>query len=60
MPFVLATNRGLYRAENLEVTTTTVAQLGEAFARLAKGDSDIALVDFNELIRYRDNGSRHR
>jgi NitT/TauT family transport system substrate-binding protein len=57
VPFVLAASRGLYRAENLEVTTTTVSTAAEAFARLAKGDSDIALVDFNELIRYRDNGT---
>jgi NitT/TauT family transport system substrate-binding protein len=57
VPFVLATSRGLYRAENLEVTTNTVTTSSEAFARLAKGDSDVALVDFNELIRYRDNGA---
>ena len=57
VPFVLATSRGLYRAENLEVTTNTVTTASEAFARLAKGDSDIALVDFNDLIRYRDNGT---
>jgi NitT/TauT family transport system substrate-binding protein len=57
VPFVLATSRGLYRAEGLEVTTNTVTTASEAFARLAKGDSDIALVDFNDLIRYRDNGS---
>ena len=57
VPFVLAASRGLYRAENLEVSTSTVATASEAFARLAKGDSDIALVDFNDLIRYRDNGT---
>jgi NitT/TauT family transport system substrate-binding protein len=57
VPFALATSRGLYRAENLEVTTNAAATATEAFARLAKGDSDIALVDLNDLIRYRDNGA---
>jgi NitT/TauT family transport system substrate-binding protein len=55
--FALAQSRGLYRAENLDVTTTVVGTSADAFARLARGDVDIALVDFNELIRYRDNGT---
>lgn len=57
VPFALAASRGLYRAENLEVATTTASSSTEALARLAKGDSDIAVVDFNELIRYRDGGN---
>lgn len=56
-PFAVAANRGLYRAENLEVTTTTVTNSAEALARLAKGDTDIAVADFNDLIRYRDGGN---
>jgi NitT/TauT family transport system substrate-binding protein len=55
--FALGTSRGLYRAENLDVATTTVNSSTEAIARLAKGDADIALTDFNELIRYRDGGN---
>jgi NitT/TauT family transport system substrate-binding protein len=58
LPFALAQNRGLYRTENLEVATTATNSSTEALARLAKGDSDIAMVDFNELIRYRGNGSQ--
>ena len=57
VPFALAASRGLYRAENLEVATTAANGSAEAIARLAKGDSDIALADFNDLIRYRDGGN---
>jgi NitT/TauT family transport system substrate-binding protein len=57
VPFAVAANRGLYRAENLEVATTTVNNSAEALARLAKGDTDIAVADFNDLIRYRDGGN---
>lgn len=53
-PFVLAANRGLYRAEGLEVTTITANGSQDAIARLAKGSVEFAVVDFNELIRYRD------
>jgi len=55
--FAVAANRGLYRAENLEVATTTVNNSAEALARLAKGDADIALADFNDLIRYREGSN---
>src|SRR5690349_2094435 len=55
--FAVAQNRGLYRAENLEVATTATHSTTEALTRLAKGDSDIAVIDFNELIRYRGNGN---
>jgi NitT/TauT family transport system substrate-binding protein len=58
VPFALAQSRGLYRAENLEVATTAAHTSADALTRLAKGDSDIAVVDFNELIRYRDNGNQ--
>jgi NitT/TauT family transport system substrate-binding protein len=53
-PFILASNRGLYRAEGLDVITTNANGSPDSLTRLAKGDSDIALADFNELIRYRD------
>ena len=55
--FALAASRGLYRAENLEVATTAANSSSEALARIAKGDTDIAVADFNELIRYRDGGN---
>lgn len=57
VPFAVAAARGLYRAENLDVTTNTVNSSAEALARLAKGDTDIAVADLNDLIRYRDGGN---
>jgi len=53
-PFLLAAARGLYRAENLAVTTTIAAGSKETIARVASGVSDMALADLNALIRYRD------
>lgn len=55
--FALAASRGLYRAENVEVTTTAANGSADAITRLAKGEADIALADFNDLIRYRDGGN---
>jgi NitT/TauT family transport system substrate-binding protein len=53
-PFVLASTRGLFRSENLTVATNIVTGPQEAIARVASGDSDLALVDINVLIRFRD------
>ncbi|QDM15261.1 ABC transporter substrate-binding protein [Tardiphaga sp. vice352] len=53
-PFVLANVRGLYRAENLVVSTNVAAGSKETIARVAAGASDMALADLNALIRYRD------
>lgn len=57
VPFALAVSRGLYRAEDLDVATTFATSSTDALARLAKGEADIAVADFNELIRYRDGGN---
>src|SRR6201997_4050283 len=53
-PFVLAASRGLFGAENLSVGFHFAAGSPEAIARVASGDSEFALVDVNELIRFRD------
>jgi NitT/TauT family transport system substrate-binding protein len=53
-PFVLASSRGLFRAENLAVATNFAAGPVEAIARVASGSSDLALVDINVLTRFRD------
>ena len=53
-PFVLASARGLFRAEDLTVTTGQAAGSPDAIARVASGSSDMALADINALIRYRD------
>ena len=54
-PFVLAAHRGLFAAEGLSVANHFAEGSPEAIARVASGASELALVDINELIRYRDN-----
>jgi NitT/TauT family transport system substrate-binding protein len=56
-PFVVASVRGLFGAEGLTVTTNIASGSPEAIARVASGASEFALVDINELIRYRDNAA---
>lgn len=53
-PFFVAQRSGLFSAEHLNVSFNHAAGSPEALARLARGDSDLALVDINELIRFRD------
>jgi NitT/TauT family transport system substrate-binding protein len=53
-PFVLASTRGLFRAEGLAVGTNIANGSPDAIARVASGSSDLALVDLNVLIRFRD------
>ncbi|OAF11509.1 ABC transporter substrate-binding protein [Bradyrhizobium neotropicale] len=54
-PFFVAMKDGRFSAEHLTVSFTSAAGSPEGLARVAKGDSDLALVDINELIRFRDN-----
>jgi NitT/TauT family transport system substrate-binding protein len=56
-PFVLAATDGLFAAEGLTVTTDIAGGSPEAIARVASGASDFALVDINELIRFRGKSS---
>lgn len=53
-PFVVASARGLFRAEDLTVTTGQATGSVDAITRVASGNSDMALADINALIRYRD------
>ena len=53
-PFFLAAKDGRFGAEHLNVSFNSANGSPEALARLAKGDSELALVDINELIRFRD------
>jgi NitT/TauT family transport system substrate-binding protein len=53
-PFVLASSRGLFRSENLTVATNIAAGPADAIARVASGSSELALVDINVLLRFRD------
>jgi NitT/TauT family transport system substrate-binding protein len=56
-PFVLASTRGLFAAEGLAVTTDIASGSPEAIARVAAGTSDLALIDINELIRFRGSSN---
>ncbi|MCK1738871.1 ABC transporter substrate-binding protein [Bradyrhizobium sp. 138] len=53
-PFFLAAKDGRFSAERLNVSFGSTNGSPEALARIARGDSELALVDINELIRFRD------
>ena len=53
-PFFMAAKDGNFSAEHLALSFTYAAGSPDALARVARGDSDLALVDINELIRFRD------
>jgi NitT/TauT family transport system substrate-binding protein len=53
-PLVLAAGHGLFNAEGVAVTTAIAKGSADAIARVAAGDSDLAVADINELIRFRD------
>jgi NitT/TauT family transport system substrate-binding protein len=53
-PLVLASTRGLFRLENLTVATNIASGPPDAIARVVSGSSDLALVDINVLMRFRD------
>lgn len=53
-PFFMAAKEGKFGAEHLNVSFTSAAGSREALARVATGNSELALVDINELIRFRD------
>jgi NitT/TauT family transport system substrate-binding protein len=52
-PFVLATSRGLFAAEGLSVGCSFAQGSPETIALVATGERETALVDLNELVRYR-------
>jgi NitT/TauT family transport system substrate-binding protein len=53
-PFVVAASRGLFAKEGLNVSINSANGSTEAIAKVAAGESEMALVDINELIRWRD------
>lgn len=59
-PFVLASTRGLFRSENLTVAINIATGPPDAIARVASGSSDLALVDINVLMRFRDKADAAR
>jgi NitT/TauT family transport system substrate-binding protein len=52
-PFIAAVSRGMFAAEGLSGRTDFVGGSPEAIGKVASGASEFALVDINELIRFR-------
>lgn len=53
-PFVVAIDKGYFKAEGLDVTIDTAAGSLEPINRLASGTYDIGFGDINSLIKFRD------
>ncbi len=53
-PFLLPLDRGWYRSAGVNVSVSPGKDMLEPITRVAAGDSDMALADFNALIKYRD------
>src|SRR3712207_3138240 len=53
-PFLLALDRGYYKAEGLDVTIEPGANPAEPITRIASGGYDMAVADINAVIRLRD------
>ncbi len=57
-PFLVALQRGYFKDEGLEVSIEPAANAAEPITRVATGGFDLALGDFNALLRLRDqNGA---
>jgi NitT/TauT family transport system substrate-binding protein len=53
-PFVVALDRGYYRAEGLDVVIDSGAGSLEPLNRIASGTYDMGFADINSLIKFRD------
>jgi NitT/TauT family transport system substrate-binding protein len=53
--FLVALDRGYYKAEGLDVTIDPGNGSVDGINRVASGSYDVATADINSLIRYRDN-----
>ena len=53
-PFLLALDKGYYKAEGLNVSITPGANALEPIKRVAAGTLDMAVADINALIKFRD------
>jgi len=52
--FLAGIDRGYYKAEGIALTVDSAADLTESLGRVASGTYDMAVVDLNALIRFRD------
>jgi NitT/TauT family transport system substrate-binding protein len=53
-PFVYAIDKGIYKAEGLDVTVDSGAGSLEPITRVATGTYDMGFADINSLIKFRD------
>jgi NitT/TauT family transport system substrate-binding protein len=53
-PFVVAIDKGYFKAEGLDVSIEPAASSLEPITRLASGNYDIGFGDINSLIKFRD------
>jgi len=53
-PFLLAIDKGYFKAEGLDVTIDEAAGAREPISRLAAGNYDMGVADLNALIKFRD------
>src|SRR5882757_10655285 len=53
-PFVVAIDKGYFKAEGLDVTTDTAGGSLEPINRVASGTYDMGIGDINSLIKFRD------
>jgi len=53
-PFVVAIDKGYFKAEGLDVTIDTAAGSLEPINRVASGTYDMGFGDINSLIKFRD------
>ena len=56
-PFLVAIDKGYYRAEGVNVTIDTAAGSLEPITRVAAGTYDMGFGDINSLIKFRDQNS---
>jgi len=54
-PYVVAIDKGYYKAEGLDVTIDTGASSVEGINRVASGAYEVGFADINSLIKYRDD-----
>jgi NitT/TauT family transport system substrate-binding protein len=53
-PFVVAVDKGCFKAQHLEVTIDTATTPADAIGRVASGSHDMGFADINALIKFRD------
>lgn len=53
-PFLVAQDRGFYRAEGLDASIDAIGAPPDAIGRVATGAADVTLADINTVIRFRE------